>query len=155
MSRICRNVIRHAILAGFAALSLTTIAVAQTATPDTGLGQAWPNAKDHSRSPYWHVYVFKRDGIRYIQINDRNGTVHAALGHASDTIFALPLGVDAENVTIMSSTDGSTSALPIYQDEAIGVMAVPQSDGTMQIMVQSVCSDPVGCSGGNVAAQIQ
>jgi hypothetical protein len=154
MSHIRRNVIRQTLLTGFVALSLTSIATAQTSSPTTGLGQAWPNAVDHSRSPYWHVYVFERDGIRYIQINDRNGTVHAALGRAGDTIFALPVGVDAEDVTISSSAEGNTSALPIYQDDAISVTASPQSDGAPQIMVL-MCSDFGKCTGGSLAARAQ
>lgn len=153
MSCIRRNVIRHSILAGFAALVLTAVATAQTAVPDTGLGQAWPNAADHSSSPYWHVYVFERVGIRYIQINDRNGTVHAAFGHAQDTIFPLPVGVDVDNVTITPSTEASASALPIYEDDAISVTPMPQSDGTTQITIQMTGCEPSGCMGGRTMIQ--
>jgi hypothetical protein len=148
MSRTYRTLIRQTMVAGFIALGVIAPAAAQTAAPAMGLGHAWPNAKDHSRSPYWHVYVFERDGIRYIQINDRNGTVHAALGRAGDTVFALPVGGDAEDVTITSSVEGSTSVLPIYQDDAISVMAVPQGGGTTQITVQMTACDPIGCTGG-------
>jgi hypothetical protein len=147
MSRIRCNAIRQTFLAGLVSLGLTTVAAAQTTAPATGLGQAWPNAADQSASPNWHVYVFERDGIRYIQINDRNGTVHAALGRAGDTIFALPVGVDANNVAISSSVEGGTSALPIYQDQAVSVTAVPKSDGTTEITVQAACS-PAMCSIG-------
>ncbi|RDS81427.1 hypothetical protein [Dyella psychrodurans] len=155
MSRIRRTLFCQTLVLGLAALGSTTATLAQTAAPATGLGQAWPNAKDHSRSPYWHVYVFERDGMRYIQINDRQGTVHAALGRAGDMVFALPVGVDAADVTMSSSEQTSTSALPIYQDEAISVMAVPQSNGTVQITVQMTGCEPVGCIGGSVAAQAQ
>jgi hypothetical protein len=154
MSRTYRTLVRQTMVAGFIAMGVIAPAAAQTAAPAMGLGQAWPNAKDHSRSPYWHVYVFERDGIRYIQINDRHGTVHAALGRADDTVFALPVGVDAEDVRITSSVEASTSALPIYRDDAISVIAAPQSDGVTQIVVQQAC-EPVGCIGGSIAAQAQ
>ena len=152
MSCTHRNVIRHTLLAGVIAWGLATVATAQAAESATGLGQAWPNAADHSRSPDWHVYVFERDGVRYIQVNDRHGTVHAALGRAGDTTFALPLGVDANAVTISSSAEGGTSALPIYQDEAISVTATPQSDGATLISVQSKC-DPAMCTIGRVVSE--
>ena len=152
MSRTCCNVIRQTVLAGLIALGAITVATAQTAESTTGLGQAWPNAADHSRSPNWHVYVFDRDGIRYIQINDRNGIEHAALGRTSDTTFVLPLGVEANEVTISSAAEGSKAALPIYQDEAISVTIDSQNDGTSRIAVQQAC-EPSGCIGGRLIGQ--
>jgi hypothetical protein len=153
MSRIRCSVIRQTFLAGFVALGLSTVAAAQAAAPATGLGQAWPNAADHSRSPSWHVYVFERDGIRYIQINDGNGTVHAALGQTGDTVFALPVGVDSDNVTMAAAAQIDALPPAIYQDETISVMVVPQGDGTAQITVKAACGDPNKCSGGSVANQ--
>jgi hypothetical protein len=152
MSRIRCNVIRQTVLAGLVSLGLTTVAAAQTAAPATGLGQAWPNAVDRSASPNWHVYVFERDGVRYIQINDRNGTVHAALGRAGDTTFVLPVGVDANEVTISSSAEDSTSAMPIYQDDSISVVAAPQGDGATLITVQAQC-DPAKCTIGKALSE--
>ena len=35
------------------------------------------------------VYVFNRDGIDYIQVNDANGTVRAAYATASDAVRAI------------------------------------------------------------------
>jgi hypothetical protein len=155
MSRIHCNVIRQTFLAGFVALSLSTVAAAQTAAAATGLGQAWPNAADYSRNPSWHVYVFERDSIRYIQINDGNGTVHAALGQTGDTVFALPVGVDSDHVTV--AVPAQTDALPsaIYQDESISVTAVPQGDGTAQIIVKVACGDPNKCGGGRIMSEAQ
>lgn len=43
--------------------------------PVTGLGQSWPNGADYSASPRFHAYVFDKQGVRYVQINDGNGTV--------------------------------------------------------------------------------
>jgi hypothetical protein len=151
MSRIRCSVIRQTLLAGFVALGLPAIAAAQTAAPATGLGQAWPNAVDLSHSPSWHVYVFERDGIRYIQINDRNGTVHAALGQTGDTVFALPVGVDSDHVTVAAPAQNDALPPAIYQDESISVMAVPQSDSTTQIMVKVACADIGKCVGGRIS----
>jgi hypothetical protein len=151
MLRIRCSVIRQTLLAGFAALGLPVIAAAQTAAPATGLGQAWPNAVDQSHNPHWHVYVFERDGVRYIQINDNNGTVHAALGQTADAVFALPVGVDAGDVTVTSLATDNDATSVVYQDEAISVTAVPQGDGTVQVTAMAGCSDPSNCSGGRVA----
>lgn len=147
MFRFVSQVVRQTVCAGVVAVSLTaTVAMAQTAAPATGLGQSWPNAPDHSVSPYWHAYVFERDGVRYIQINDRNGTVHAAIGEVGDTVFALPVGVDAQRVDIMPMPRASASSQTIYQDDTITVMAAPQSDGSVQVIVQAaICDNPVNC----------
>jgi hypothetical protein len=147
MSHKRGNAIRQTLFAGVIALGLSTAAAAQTAAPTTGLGQAWPNATDQSRSPNWHVYVFERDGIRYIQINDRNGTVHVALGHAGDTVFALPVGTDTQRVTVSSSPASNDSTLALYQDDAVSVTAVPQNNGTTQFDVKIEC-DIAKCTGG-------
>jgi hypothetical protein len=155
MSRIHCSVIRQTLLAGFVALGLPAIAAAQTAAPATGLGQAWPNAADYSRNPSWHVYVFERDGIRYIQINDGNGTVHAALGRTGDTVFALPVGVDSENVTVAAPAQVNAPLPAIYQDDAISVMVVPQSDGTAQITVEATCAPIEKCTAGRITSDVQ
>jgi hypothetical protein len=160
MSRNQGSLVRKAALAGLIGFCVTSVASAQTATPATGLGQAWPNAADVSTNPNWHVYVFVLNGIKYIQVNDLNGTVHAAVGTANGTSIVLPVGVDAQNVS--SSTQGvpaSTSSSnttsnaattqTVYQDNASTVTAAPQSDGTTKFTVLSISSCPaIGCSGG-------
>jgi len=59
-------------LAGLLTAGFASTAAAATA-PSTGLGQAWPNATDVSASPNFHVYVFERLGVRYVQIFSGGG----------------------------------------------------------------------------------
>lgn len=151
MSRTQGSLIRKAAFAGLTALCVTSTAFAQTATPATGLGQAWPNAADVSANPNYHVYVFVLNGIKYIQINDLNGTVHAAVGTANGTSIVLPVGVDSQNVATPqspTSTSNSTSSQPVYSDSTTTVTATPQSNGTTRFNVLDTSSCPtVGCSG--------
>ena len=155
MSHRQGSFVRKAALAGLAALCVTSTAFAQTAVPATGLGQAWPNAADVSANPNWHVYVFVLNGIRYIQVNDLNGTVHAAVGTANGTSIVLPVGVDAQNVSTpaqssTTSSAASSTAQTVYQDSATTVTAVPQSDGTTTFTVLSTASCPTqSCGGGH------
>lgn len=156
MSRHQGSFVRKAAFAGLTALCVSSVAFAQTAAPATGLGQSWPNAADVSVSPNWHVYVFVLNGIEYIQVNDLNGTVHAAVGTANGTSIVLPVGVDSQNVTTAAqsstaSTSNATSstAQTVYQDSATTVTAAPQSNGTTQFTVLQTASCPsMGCSGG-------
>lgn len=146
MSRI--HGVRKAVLAGFVALSLSSTAFAQTSTPATGLGQAWPNAADLSANPSWHVYVFRIHGIKYVQINDLNGTVHAAVGTAGGTTIVLPVGVDAQSVKVSSSASTTSTTVTVYSDNDTTVTATPQNDGTTQFTTESNCS-LINCTGGS------
>jgi hypothetical protein len=137
--------IRRALLAGLVAIGLTSTAFAQTSTPATGLGQSWPNAADQSSNPHWHVYVFVLNGIKYVQVNDLNGTVHAAVATAQGTTVVLPVGVDSQNVQT-SSSNASSGAQQVYSDATTTVTAKPQRDGTTQFLVASACSNPYTCS---------
>ncbi|GLQ49620.1 hypothetical protein ACFFJT_04215 [Dyella flava] len=138
--------VRKALLAGFVALSLTSTVFAQTSTPATGLGQSWPNAADLSASSNWHVYVFVLNGVEYIQINDLNGTVHAAIAAANGGVVVLPMGIDSQNVQTTASGATST-AQTVYSDATTTVMATPQSNGTTQFVVEEEkCDNPVSCS---------
>lgn len=143
MSRI--HGVRKALFAGFVAIGLTSTAFAQTSTPATGLGKAWPNAADLSANPNWHVYVFVLKGIKYIQVNDLNGTVHAAVATAAGTSIVLPMGIDADNVQTETSSASSTTQT-VYSDATTTVTATPQSNGTTQFVVANTCSNPVSCS---------
>lgn len=157
MSRPQRSFVRKTTFAGLSALCITSMAFAQTSAPATGLGQAWPNATDVSANPNWHAYVFVLNGIKYIQINDLNGTVHAAVGTAGGTSIVLPVGVDSQNVTTTSSstttnssstTSSVSSTQTVYQDSATTVTATPQSNGTTTFNVLTAASCPTaGCSG--------
>ena len=159
MSRSQGSFVRKAALAGLIGLCVTSVAFAQTAAPATGLGQSWPNAADVSTSPNWHVYVFVLNGIKYIQVNDLNGTVHAAVGTANGTSIVLPVGVDSQNVAAgtqnaPASTSSSavsaasSSAQTVYQDSATTVTATPQSSGATKFTVLNSVACPSSCSGG-------
>jgi hypothetical protein len=162
MSRTQGSFVRKAAFAGLTALCATSTAFvasatfAQTTTPATGLGQAWPNAADVSANSHYHVYVFVLNGIKYIQVNDLNGTVHAAVGTANGTSIVLPIGVDSQNVATPPPSTTTSSSLPssssstqtVYSDDTTTVTATPQSDGTTKFKVLDTDSCPSGCSGG-------
>jgi hypothetical protein len=149
--------IRKALLAGFIAFGLSSTAFAQTSTPTTGLGQAWPNAADLSTSPAWHVYVFVKDGVEYVQVNDLNGTVHAAIGTAGGTTIVLPVGADSQHVTTAASSTPTSNTVTVYKDAATTVTATPQSNGTTTFSAiatpatQEECGG-YNCGGGRVVA---
>ncbi|WP_109126570.1 hypothetical protein [Dyella sp. C11] len=125
-------------------------AMADNGLASTGLGQSWPNATDVSASPHWHVYVFQRNGVRYVQINDLGGKVRAAFAAASGTFLALPVGADAARVATPDEplpASGNTKGDIVYQDSSVKVMVATQADGTATTYVaQGDCHDPVECS---------
>ncbi|GLQ87160.1 hypothetical protein [Dyella flagellata] len=143
---------RGALTALFVAL-LSTAAFAQA--PSTGLGQSWPNAADVSVSPHYHVYVFVREGIRYIQVNDLNGTVRGAVALADNVVLVLPVGADAQYVTTQSSAQSVASTTEtVFSDANTRITATPTSTGAVQIHVAStpasvptICTNPANCSG--------
>lgn len=139
--------IRKTALAGLLGLLFTTAAIAAQ-PPSTGLGQQWPAATDVSASPDFHVYVFVRDGINYIQVNDTNGTVRAAYATASDAVMPLPVGVDSQNATVTPETSSdSSSAETVYSDTTTKVTVTPQANGSL-VVHASKCTDPYNCIGG-------
>jgi hypothetical protein len=136
------------------AMVLSTSAMAQS--PATGLGQSWPNATDVSVSPHYHVYVFVRDGVRYIQVNDLNGNVLGAVAEAGNDVLVLPIGADAPYVTAShanlqkTAVTSSNAAETVYSDSATQVSAAPKSSGVivLGIVTPDVCegANPVDCS---------
>lgn len=143
-----RKNFKISILAGaLLAVGVSATAFAATA-PSSGLGQAWPNAADVSASPHWHVYVFIRDGVRYVQVNDLNGGVRGAIATAAGTILVLPMGANAPTVTD-STTAATSTGETVYSDGAIKITATVQSTGATQLSVSSIgtgCDDPIECS---------
>lgn len=133
-----------------AAVTSTFLANTAHSAPQsgTGLGASWPNAPDVSTSPHYHVYRFERAGIRYVQVNDGNGTVRGAVGYTGGQILDLPIGADA-SPWVLGTAPGATSGEPVYRDEAVSISAALQSDGTEQLIVTpSTCEkDPLACSG--------
>ncbi|MEQ4576804.1 MAG: hypothetical protein ABN502_17970 [Gammaproteobacteria bacterium] len=69
------------------------------AKASTGIGLSAPIAANVSEDAAWNAYEFERDGIQYLQINDRNGNVRAAIGNIGDTFWTLPVGIDANRVS--------------------------------------------------------
>lgn len=149
-----------AIVAMLSAAIFSSSALAYQAA-STGLGQAWPNAADVSVSPHYHVYVFARDGIRYIQVNDLNGTVRGAVAVADNQVLVLPVGVDVQRVTTSqagrSFAKEVDSVEPVYNDGGTQIAATPAVDGAvkLQVVTQATCSheNPSDCT-GNVISQI-
>lgn len=106
----------------------------------TGLGMQFPVAEDLAIDSAWQVYEFQRDGVRYLQINDRAGGVRAAIAYVSDTFWVLPVGTDPDRV----STPDKPRALPtgvtgrvIYRSAAAEVLAFTGSDGITFFSVSS------------------
>ncbi|RDD83486.1 hypothetical protein DVJ77_02595 [Dyella tabacisoli] len=123
----------------------------QTAAAHSGLGQAWPNVPDVSSSPRWHVYVFERDGIRFIQVNDLNGTVRGAFAAANDQFLVLPIGADSQNVSTPQQprTATATASAPsetVYQDNSVQIQLTPQFNGHVLLKAASAtCQDRDDC----------
>lgn len=136
----------HVMTAALLAMGISSMASA-TDAPSTGLGQAWPNATDVSANPHWHVYVFVKDGVRYVQVNDTNGGVRSAIATAGDQVLVLPIGQDAQNVvTTDSATEAADPAETIYDDGAVKIKAAAQPSGAMTFKVATGCDDPVECN---------
>ncbi|RDS80703.1 hypothetical protein [Dyella psychrodurans] len=153
MLGISSNLLRKTILASLIASGLTTAAAARDAAPVSGLGQSWPNAPDVSTSVHYHVYRFERDGIEYIQVNDLRGNVRAAVAITQGVTFALPIGVDAQNVAIIQNTSPTDFTQVLYHDDSLTVTAEPQSDGSVSVVAISGCDDPAHCILNGIVAQ--
>ncbi len=112
---------------------LVFVATAYAAPPSHGLGQMWPNAQDVSANPQWHVYVFERDQIHYIQVNDSSGAVRAAFAVANGTALVLPIGGDADRASVLQQSPGTRISAAagqiVYHDTQSQVAMVPQADG--------------------------
>lgn len=154
-----RNLSRRALAFGIVTV-LALPGFAMAAEPaSTGLGQAWPNTTDVSVSPHYHVYVFRRDGIRYIQINDANGVVRGAIATADGVALVLPIGTDAARVKtlrlapgeVTSSTSTGSSAETVYRDQATTVSVTPLNSGALSITTRQAdtCNNPGECSVGS------
>lgn len=117
-------------------LSTVLAGTAAAATPTvTGLGQAWPNTNDVSRNPDFHAYQFDMQGVRYVQINDRNGTVRGAVAYIAGQVLELPIGVDASRWTVTETPIAPSSSETVYQADGMTVQAATQTDGTMRLLL--------------------
>lgn len=94
-----------------------------------GLGQTHPIAVDQSVDPAWHVYQFQRAGMNYVQVNDRNGIVRAAVGRIDDVIWVLPVGTDVERVFVSGDEVPMGRKSMLFRDGAIEVLRVTDASG--------------------------
>lgn len=143
-----RNVTRT-LLASLVTLAFG-VGAAQAQTAMSGLGQSWPNARDVSTSPRYHVYVFERGGTRYIQVNDASGAVRGAFARTPYALKGLPIGNDdLATPDEPMPAPASTAVEPVYDDGAVAVFVAPQPDGTARLMAVPVdCKkDPIECTG--------
>lgn len=147
-----KRILWRSALTGLIAMACSLPALADQ-PPANDLGKSWPNAPDVSASPHWHVYVFVRDGVRYIQINDTNGNVRGAFATANGVYLVLPMGRDAQLVTTPQDApatqpdDASQQGETVYQDSSVQVTATPLVSGA--VMLNAVATgncDPIECS---------
>lgn len=94
----------------------------------SGLGQATPAAVDLASDPAWRVYEFERDGIRYLQINDTASSARAAIGQIGATAWVLPIGRDADRVSIQTDAQSPITGRTVYRDNKIEVVHYRQSN---------------------------
>lgn len=126
------------------AVAGTASAAAATASSGTGLGQSWPNVPDVSRNGSFHAYVFERNGIRFIQINDSNGAVRGAVAYVAGEVLTLPIGLDAGNVVVGEGGSAPSGGQSVYQDGEVSINVSGQPNGAMQLMVEPC--NPLVCS---------
>jgi hypothetical protein len=100
-----------------------------TPTSTTGLGQSIPIATDVAIDPSWQVYEFERDGVRYVQINDQSGTVRAAAGRIDGIFWVLPIGSDADRVSLPGQPAPSIQGRTLYRSNDVEVVLYRSSDG--------------------------
>jgi hypothetical protein len=154
---------RRALCAGLAIMGLSASAMAAT-PPGTGLGQAWPNARDLSASTHWHVYVFGNSGVQYFQVNDLYGHVRVVFADINGQFLVLPMGRDAQRISTPQQTaTTSATAVPltsyaetVFRSGTLQLKAVPMSDGTTLFTAAPAttsttsaaapCDDPEECS---------
>ncbi|WP_045761427.1 hypothetical protein [Xanthomonas albilineans] len=96
--------------------------------PATGLGESAPKATNLALDPAWSIYEFKRDGVSYLQINDLTGTVRAAVGNISGTLWVLPMGADVSRVSLPVKGSDPRGTV-VYQTSAFIVRVIPGLQG--------------------------
>jgi len=98
----------------------------------TGMGLAKPNTLDLSTYPGWHTYAFMRDGIRYVQINDDVGKVHAAIATANGSMLVLPMGEDeVRRVSMLPA------GRPMYDDGTVAIAPSITPTGSIVWLVKT------------------
>lgn len=123
---------RHALLLTGMMLGLPSLGWASCCPSDghtapkaaTGLGDAYPPSTDLASDPEWQVYEFERDGVRYVQINDANGVVRAAAGRIAGTFWVMPIGSDADRVSLPDDALPAGRARVLYRGRDVEVVLV-------------------------------
>lgn len=133
---------------GLLAFGVTPVAYAKCGCPDdgvgapaakSGLGQEFPAAPDLAADTAWQVYEFQRDGINYIQINDHYGKVRAAVGRIGETFWTMPIGIDADRVTIEGDDEPGGVPKVLLRSEDVEVVLY-QDGGVQRWQVRSPSS---------------
>jgi hypothetical protein len=88
----------------------------------SGLGEPFPATVDVAPDPAWQVYEFVRDGIRYVQVNDKAGRVRAAVGRIDGTFWVLPIGSDVDRVSISPLASPPVGSRSIYRSNDVEVV---------------------------------
>lgn len=95
-----------------------------------------PPATNLAVDPAWRVYAFERDGVQYLQVNDANGLVRAAIGRISETTWVMPIGTDVNRITISASANDSSGTL-IYRSGPIAIRALQTAQGNAWVFTTS------------------
>ncbi|WP_242107995.1 hypothetical protein [Luteimonas aquatica] len=105
-----------------------------------GLGAPAPVAPNVSIDPTWFVYKFDREGIEYLQVNDRAGNVRLVLGAIDNIVWTLPLGDQANQV----STSLQQQAIPadakrsvVYHSAEFDLVAYTGANGVVVWAVET------------------
>jgi hypothetical protein len=86
------------------------------------LGDAYPQSVDLASDPQWQIYEFERDGVRYVQINDVNGKVRAAAGRIAGTFWVMPIGNDADRVSLSDDALPTGRGRVLYRGRDVEVL---------------------------------
>jgi len=140
------------VLVLFGSLLASPLAFAQCGCPSDGhgaklvasdgLGQSFPMAGLVAKGAQWQVYEFQREGVRYLQINDRAGNIRAAVGVIGGTMWVLPMGMDADRVQVATVQSlAPASARRVFGNEELAIDYALDADRrlvwTMRILAQA------------------
>jgi hypothetical protein len=102
-----------------------------------GLGESFPSTADVAPDPAWQVYEFLRDGIRYVQVNDKAGVVRAAVGRIDGTFWVLPIGSDVDRVSVSAQALRPAGSRLIYRSNEVQVVLYRSGNQDRWIIRQS------------------
>lgn len=88
----------------------------------SGLGQSMPPAANLAVDPEWQIYEFERGGVRYTQVNDSAGKVRAAVGRIDNVFWVMPIGGDADRVSVDALPISSGQRKVLYRTNDVEVV---------------------------------